>query len=356
MARPVRLPWPISAAGTATTMAPSGLIVTHAPIEAGLPPSARAAAGRKIRAVGILRAKVSPAAPSRNPRREIVVISIIFMAHASLLSGALDGAEDAWIGAAATNIPVHVTNDVVAARILLACEQRSRLHDLSGLAVTALRHLQIHPGLLQRMVAIGREAFDGGNSLPRYRCDRRLTGTHGATVQMHGTSAAHPGAATIFRAGKFEVLAHHPKQRCIWRGVNIRQLAVDGETEGHEDLSALRFDVSFRLCVRIKKRARCEIRRPDNRLRPCVLELRQIGVLDVLILDLKDASLGPATAFSELEVAHDGLKRAISRKLCELCVVKRPGAGYRLLDDLHLGVGLRSDIVAKGICARVLSE
>jgi hypothetical protein len=44
----------------------------------------------------------------------------------------------------------------VAARILLACEQRSRLHDLAGLAVTALRHLQIHPGLLQRMVAIGR--------------------------------------------------------------------------------------------------------------------------------------------------------------------------------------------------------
>src|SRR5437899_2508212 len=173
----------------------------------------------------------------------------------SFLGRALDVAEDAWIGAAATNIPVHVPNDVVAAQILLACEQRSRLHNLSGLAVPALRHLQIHPGLLQRMVAIGRESFDGGDSLARYRRDRRLTGAHGETLQMYGTSAAHPGAATIFRAGKFEVLAHHPKQRCIWRDVNIRQLAVDGETEGHEDLSALRFDVSFRLCVRIKDRA-----------------------------------------------------------------------------------------------------
>jgi hypothetical protein len=32
-----------------------------------------------------------------------------------------------------------------------------------------------------------------------------------------------------------KMLTHHPKQRRIWRGVNIRQPAIDGETEKHED-------------------------------------------------------------------------------------------------------------------------
>lgn len=134
----------------------------------------------------------------------------------------------------ATNIPVHVTNDVVAARIFLACEQRSRLHDLSGLTIPALRHLQIHPSLLQRMVTAGREAFDCGDSLARHRRHRCLTGPHRATVEMDGASAAHPDAATIFCPSKFKVLAHYPKQWCVRCNINVRRRAVNGEVEGHD--------------------------------------------------------------------------------------------------------------------------
>src|SRR4029077_1543506 len=130
MASPVEEPCPISATGMASTMAPSAPMVTHAPMPAGVPPSASAAAGRTNSAPGMLKAKVSPAEPARKPRRERVGLrSILLMTLRSLLGGALDGAEDARIGAAAADVAVHVANDVVAARILVGREQRRGLHD-----------------------------------------------------------------------------------------------------------------------------------------------------------------------------------------------------------------------------------
>jgi hypothetical protein len=47
-----------------------------------------------------------------------------------------------------------VLDDVVARRIPVAGEQRRRLHDLSRLAVAALRYLLGDPGFLQRMACL----------------------------------------------------------------------------------------------------------------------------------------------------------------------------------------------------------
>src|SRR5580704_5467694 len=244
MASPVRLPCPISATGMASTMAPSGPMVTHAPMAAGAPPSANAAAGRTNNAPGMLKAKVSPAAPSRKPRRESVPFGLrpIFpvnslpMASRSLLGGALDSAEDARIGAAAADIAIHMANDVVAARILIAGEQRGGLHDLPGLAIAALRHLQIEPGFLQRMVAIGRQALDGGDVLARHHGDGRLARAHRLAVEMHRAGAAHAGAAAVFRAGELEVFPDHPEQRCLRTGIHTCRLVIDGEGDRHHAL------------------------------------------------------------------------------------------------------------------------
>src|SRR3984957_1242325 len=169
MASPVELPCPISATGMASTTAPSELIVTQAPTAAGVAASASAAAGRANIAGGSVKAKVRPAELCRKPRRDSVLVglrsslpnsilpmTLLNMASRSLLGGALDGAEDARIGAAAADIAIHVANDVVAAPVLVRGQERRGVHDLARLAVAALRHLQIEPGLLQRMVAIGR--------------------------------------------------------------------------------------------------------------------------------------------------------------------------------------------------------
>ena len=44
-------------------------------------------------------------------------------------------------------------------------QQRSCLHDLAGLTVAALRHLQVDPRLLQRMLSLGIEPFDRRDSV-----------------------------------------------------------------------------------------------------------------------------------------------------------------------------------------------
>src|ERR1700722_16883891 len=168
MASPVELPCPISATGMASTTAPSGLMVTQAPTAAGVAASASAAAGRANSAVGRVKAKVRPAELCRKPRRDnvpfglrsILPMGCSKMASRSLLGGAPDGAEDARVGGAAADVAVHVANDVVAARILVGRKQRRGLHDLPGLAITALRHLQIEPGPFEGMGAIGRQALD----------------------------------------------------------------------------------------------------------------------------------------------------------------------------------------------------
>src|SRR6202050_1235072 len=119
MASPVELPCPISATGMASTMAPSGPMVTQAPTAAGAASSASATAGRANSAVGRVKAKVRPAELCRKPRRDNAPFglrSILPIASRSLLGGAFDGAEDARIGAATADIAAYVADDVVAAR------------------------------------------------------------------------------------------------------------------------------------------------------------------------------------------------------------------------------------------------
>src|SRR5580704_14142372 len=244
MASPVELPCPISATGMASTMAPSGPMVTQAPTAAGAASSASATAGRANSAVGRVKAKVRPTELCRKPRRDnvpfglrsILPITLLNMASRSLLGGAFDGAEDARIGPAAADIAVHVANDVVAARSLVGRQQCGGLHDLAGLAITALRHLQIEPGLLQWMVAIGRQALDGGDVPARHHRHRRLARAHRLAVEMHRAGAAHAGAAAVFRAGELEMLPHHPEQRCFRAGIHTGRLVIDGEGDRHHAL------------------------------------------------------------------------------------------------------------------------
>src|SRR6185312_17234579 len=94
-------------------------------------------------------------------------------------------------------------------------EERSRLHDLARLAVTALRHLLGDPGLLQGMITLGAETFDGGDLLARDIVDRRLTGANGFAVDVHGAGAAEAGAATEFCTGHLQLFTDDPEQRRI---------------------------------------------------------------------------------------------------------------------------------------------
>ena len=121
----------------------------------------------------------------------------------------MDGGANADIGRATTEV-CHLPIDVGVARIRVAAEQRRRRHDHPGLAIAALRDVELGPGLLHRMVAVVREAFDG-RDLPAIRHhDRHHAGPHRDAVDMHGAGAANSDAAAELASGQVEILAHDP--------------------------------------------------------------------------------------------------------------------------------------------------
>ena len=74
----------------------------------------------------------------------------------------MDGHADARVGAATTEIALHDAVDgdvdVCVHRIRSTRQQRGRAHQLAGLTVSALRHVEVDPGLLQcmQLVVVGR--------------------------------------------------------------------------------------------------------------------------------------------------------------------------------------------------------
>src|SRR6266705_6708920 len=85
----------------------------------------------------------SAALALRNCRRE----------RSTVMSGpfpgrVLDSLADSHISAAAADVPRHGGVDIAVGRVGVGREQRRRGHDLAGLAIAALRHLQRDPGLL----------------------------------------------------------------------------------------------------------------------------------------------------------------------------------------------------------------
>src|SRR6266852_8095342 len=93
----------------------------------------------------------------RNWRREIM--SCPFLGVRRSVRRMLDSLADSHISAAATDVPRHGGIDIAIGRVWFGGEQRRRGHDLAGLAIAALRYLQIDPGLLNLLA--GRRLADG---------------------------------------------------------------------------------------------------------------------------------------------------------------------------------------------------
>src|SRR5207302_1367593 len=123
------------------------------------------------------KAMPTAAAPleTRNARRERLRKAMpgFIAASLGLTRRALDRGDDLVVGAAAAEVARHVLHDLLARRVFRLREQCRGGHDLARLAVAALRHLLGDPRLLQRMIALRRQALDGGDFLALHRRDRR---------------------------------------------------------------------------------------------------------------------------------------------------------------------------------------
>src|SRR6266581_5666261 len=135
----------------------------------------------RIKALGV---NVAPAAPSAlriegrvvkpmrsPPPRAALALRNWRRERSTVMSGpflgrVFDSLADPHISAAAADVPRHGSVDIAVGRVGVGREQGRRGHDLAGLAIAALRHLQLDPGLLN-LSAGGRGAncLDGGDAL-----------------------------------------------------------------------------------------------------------------------------------------------------------------------------------------------
>src|SRR6266853_5468133 len=163
----------------------------------------------------------------RNSRRERSM-------SGPLLCRVLDSLADSHISAAATDVPRHRGVDVAVCRVWFGGEQRRRRHDLAGLAIAALRDLEIEPRLLNLPAGgCGTDGLDRGDALAGRGGDRGHARAHRLAIQVDGARAAQTEAATEFRACHSEHIAKHPKQRRVVVDIGAADFAVDCQCMWH---------------------------------------------------------------------------------------------------------------------------
>src|SRR2546422_9971749 len=96
-----------------------------------------------------------PPGPSRTPVERRWSWSGPLPTDRSTLGRLLDRGADPFVGAAAADVARHRGVDVGVSGMRVAREQRGGRHDLAGLAVAALRHIERDPRLLRLLAGGG---------------------------------------------------------------------------------------------------------------------------------------------------------------------------------------------------------
>ena len=134
--------------------------------------------------------------------------------------GEMHGGADAGVGAATAEVTGHGGVDFGVGRLGCFRQKRSGTHDLTGLAVAALGHIDFVPSGLDGGSAFRIEAFDGGDVASSERGDGQLAGPNGLTVEVNGACSAESHAATVFGANEVKAIPQNPEQRSIRGGFN----------------------------------------------------------------------------------------------------------------------------------------
>jgi hypothetical protein len=140
--------------------------------------------------------------------------------------GAMDGFSDALVRSAAANVAAHEIVDVSVGGFWFFCEQRDSRHNLSGLAVAALRNVFFDPSDLNGVATVGGQPFNRHNFLSTYAGDWRNAGARGLAVDVHGAGSAQGHSAPKFCPCHIQGVAQNPQKRHIWADVHRLGFAV----------------------------------------------------------------------------------------------------------------------------------
>src|SRR5216683_3776187 len=134
---------------------------------------------------------------------------------------------DALVTAAAADVAGHRFNYLIVGRFWILCQQRGCLHDLAGLAIAALRDVELAPSLLNRMIARRMEAFDGRDLPAVHVGNRGDAGAYGLLADKDGASAAEGLAAAKLGARQSHLITEKPKQGKIRIAIPALFLAIN---------------------------------------------------------------------------------------------------------------------------------
>ena len=152
------------------------------------------------------------------------------------VGGEMNGFADPQIGPAATHVTGHCLIDIGIGWLRCPGQQRRGRHELSGLAVPALRYIQFQPRFLQRMRSVCRQAFDGRNRSVDRR-DLRLASPSGLPANVYSARTALADSTSELRSLQVENVSQHPEKRHIWRYVYRLRLPVHRQFIGHTPIS-----------------------------------------------------------------------------------------------------------------------
>src|SRR3984885_8699476 len=177
-ARPVSVPWPISERAIRITTVSSGRITTQA-LTSGEPSAARTTVGPPNgRSRPSARPAPAAAVPTTKARRFILGVTCLFMAGPLRVGGGVNGFTRLLEGAATADIGDGLV-DILVGRFRLFLEQGRDRHDHAALAIAALRHIVVDPGLLHLVQgAICCQSFDGGDLLADRFRDQHAARAH----------------------------------------------------------------------------------------------------------------------------------------------------------------------------------
>src|SRR5215831_10890317 len=224
-ARPVSEPWPISDRAMRITTVSSGRITTQAFIS-GEPSAARTTRGPN--GTSKPSAKPPPTAATAATKERRFIWRVEFMAASrSRVRRGVNGRAHLLIGAAAADVGDGVV-DVGIGGLGLLLEERRHRHDHAALAIAALRHVVIEPGLLHPVQdAVRGKPLDGGDRLAGDRAHRDRAGAHRDPVHMNRAGAALRDAAAVFRSSKADRVPQCPKERRVGLDIDVVGLAID---------------------------------------------------------------------------------------------------------------------------------
>ena len=142
--------------------------------------------------------------------------------------GLLNGGDDSWMGAAATDISLERLYDFGFAGIGTFLQEGDAASDHSGSAIGALECGLIEKSLLHGMkLAVLFETFNSEDGFSGGVSDGELAGAAGRAVEQDGAGAALAFAAAVFRSGEAKLFAQRKEQSCVGIGFEGTRFPVD---------------------------------------------------------------------------------------------------------------------------------